>query len=139
MLAVCFVAGYLVAGWWSGEDDTTPLQEICARVDYVNGLQEKFKGQEAASEEVRAEFKKLIEQCRMCIKPTTNIANCCARAASGHATAPPSTVTVHLGHLVCCICSRPVMAQSVSAASSPLRLVSNEQRTQLGRIVLGRP
>jgi hypothetical protein len=36
MLAVCFVAGYLVAGWWSGEDDTTPLQEICARVDYVN-------------------------------------------------------------------------------------------------------
>jgi hypothetical protein len=65
MFAVCFVAGYSVAGWWPGEDDTTPLQEICARIDYVNGLQEKLKGQEAASEEIQAEFKKLIEQCRI--------------------------------------------------------------------------
>ena len=55
-LAFCFVAGYLLAGWWSGARDTSPLAQICARVDYVNGLQENLKGQEAASEEVRAEF-----------------------------------------------------------------------------------
>ena len=61
---LCFVAGYLVAGSSSGEDDTTPLQEICARVDYVNSLQEKLKGQEAASEEIQAELKALVEQCR---------------------------------------------------------------------------
>jgi hypothetical protein len=30
----------------------------------LNGLQENLKGQEAASEEVRAEFQKLLEQCR---------------------------------------------------------------------------
>jgi hypothetical protein len=30
----------------------------------LNGLQENLKGQEAAGEEVRAEFQKLLEQCR---------------------------------------------------------------------------
>ena len=54
-LAFCFVAGYFLAGWWwSSARDTSPLAQICARVDYVNGLQENLKGQEAASEEVRA-------------------------------------------------------------------------------------
>jgi hypothetical protein len=37
-LAVCFVAGYFLAGWWSSARDTTPLVKICARVDYLNGL-----------------------------------------------------------------------------------------------------
>src|SRR5258705_5128995 len=40
-------------GLWSSARDTSPLAQICARVDYVNGLQENLKGQEAASEEVR--------------------------------------------------------------------------------------
>jgi hypothetical protein len=44
------------------------LAQICARVDYVNGLQENLKGQEAASEEVRAEFKALVEQCRTALR-----------------------------------------------------------------------
>jgi hypothetical protein len=48
--------------------DTSPLTQICARVDYVNGLQENLKGQEAASEEVRAEFKALVEQCRTALR-----------------------------------------------------------------------
>jgi hypothetical protein len=61
-LAFCFVAGYLLAGWWwSSARDRSPLAQICARVDYVNGLQENLKGQEAASEEVRAEFKALYQ------------------------------------------------------------------------------
>jgi hypothetical protein len=68
-LAFCFVAGYLLAGWWwSSARDTSPLAQICARVDYVNGLQENLKGQEAASEEVRAEFKALVEQCRTALR-----------------------------------------------------------------------
>jgi hypothetical protein len=68
-LSFCFVAGYLLAGWWwSSARDTSPLAQICARVDYVNGLQENLKGQEAASEEVRAEFKALVEQCRTALR-----------------------------------------------------------------------
>jgi hypothetical protein len=41
-LALCFVAGYLLAGLWSSARDTSPLAH---RVDYVNGLQENLKGQ----------------------------------------------------------------------------------------------
>ena len=68
-LALCFVAGYLLASWWwSSARDTSPLAQICARVDYVNGLQENLKGQEAASEELRAEFKALVEQCRAALR-----------------------------------------------------------------------
>jgi hypothetical protein len=43
---------------------TTPLARICSRVDYVNGLQEQLEAQQAASEEVREEFKALVEECR---------------------------------------------------------------------------
>ena len=49
-LAFCFVAGYLLAGLWSSARDTSPLAQICARVDYVNGLQETLE--DSASEEV---------------------------------------------------------------------------------------
>jgi hypothetical protein len=63
----CFVAGYFVADLWSRRD-TSPLAKICARVDYVNGLRENLKGQQAASEEVRAEFKALVEQCRAALR-----------------------------------------------------------------------
>ena len=38
-----FVAGYFLAGWWSSARDTS-FAQICARVDYVNGLQENLKG-----------------------------------------------------------------------------------------------
>jgi hypothetical protein len=41
LLGLCALAGYLIAGWWWGTRDTTPLARICARVDYVNGLQEE--------------------------------------------------------------------------------------------------
>jgi flagellar basal body-associated protein FliL len=68
-LVFCFVAGYFLASWWgSSARDTSPLAQICARIDYVNGLQESLKGQEAASEEVRAEFKALVEQCRAALR-----------------------------------------------------------------------
>ncbi len=67
-LALCFVAGYFLAGLWSSARNTSPLAQICARVDYVNGLQENLKGQEAASEEVRAEFNALVEQCRTALR-----------------------------------------------------------------------
>ena len=67
-LAFCFVAGYLLAGWWSGARDTSPLAQICARVDYVNGLQENLKGQDPATEEVSVGLKALVEQCRAALR-----------------------------------------------------------------------
>jgi hypothetical protein len=70
-LAVYFVAGYLLAGWWSEGRDKSPLEQICARVDYVNSLQENLEGQQAASEEVQAEFKALVEQCRTALPHRT--------------------------------------------------------------------
>ena len=67
-LAFCFVAGYFVAGWWSSARDTS-LAQICARIDYVNGLQENLKGgQDAASDEVGGELKALVEQCRTALR-----------------------------------------------------------------------
>jgi hypothetical protein len=67
-LVLCFVAGYVLAGWWSRARDTTPLAQICARVDYVNSLQENLKGQDAASEDLRVELKRLVEQCRTALR-----------------------------------------------------------------------
>jgi hypothetical protein len=60
---ICFVAGYLLAGSWSDANDTTPLEQICARVDHVNSLQE-LPEQQAASEEVRHQLEALVEQCQ---------------------------------------------------------------------------
>ena len=65
-LAFCFVAGYLLAGLWSSTRDTSPLAQICARVDYVDGLQETLK--DSASEEMRIEIKALVEQCRTALR-----------------------------------------------------------------------
>ena len=68
-LAFCFAAGYLLAAWWSSARDTNLLAQICARVDYVNGLQENLKGgQDAASDEVGGELKALVEQCRTALR-----------------------------------------------------------------------
>jgi HAMP domain-containing protein len=64
-LIFCFVAGYFVADLWSRRD-TSPLAQICARVDYVNGLQENLK--DGTSEEVQAELKALAERCRMALR-----------------------------------------------------------------------
>jgi hypothetical protein len=65
-LAVCFVAGFLIAGLWSSPRDTSPLAQICARVDYVSSLQEHLK--DDASEEMRSELNTLVEQCRTALR-----------------------------------------------------------------------
>ena len=67
-LAFCFVAGYFLAGLWWSARDTSPLAQICARVDYVSSLQDNLKGQDAASEDVRLELKRLVEQCRTALR-----------------------------------------------------------------------
>jgi hypothetical protein len=68
-LAVCFAAGYFFSVWWSSGRDINLLAQICARVDYVNGLQENLKGgQDAASDEVGTELKALVEQCRTALR-----------------------------------------------------------------------
>jgi hypothetical protein len=65
-LVLCFVAGYFLASLWSSSRDKSPLAQICARVDYVNSLQENLK--DAASEEVQAELDALVEQCRTALR-----------------------------------------------------------------------
>jgi hypothetical protein len=67
-LVSCFVAGYFLASLWSSSRDRSPLAQICARVDYVNSLQENLKGQDAASEEVQSELRALAEQCRVALR-----------------------------------------------------------------------
>jgi hypothetical protein len=47
------------------------LPKSGARVDYVNSLQETLEGQAAASEEVRAEFKALVDQCQAALEGRT--------------------------------------------------------------------
>ena len=59
---ISFVSGYLLAGWWSDANDTTPLEQICGRVDHVNSLEEVFS--EQRDEEVRHQLEALVEQCR---------------------------------------------------------------------------
>src|SRR4051812_32942784 len=44
--------------------DTTPLRQICARVDYLNSLQKTLPEQRAVTEEMRNEFAMLVVQCR---------------------------------------------------------------------------
>jgi hypothetical protein len=67
-LAVCFLAaGYFLGSWWHARD-TGRLAQICARVDYVNSLQENLKGPDAASEQVGNELRALVEQCRTALR-----------------------------------------------------------------------
>jgi len=65
---ICLGAGYLLADWWPKPPDPRALAQICARVDYINSLQENLRGQAAASEEVQSEFKALVEQCRTALR-----------------------------------------------------------------------
>jgi hypothetical protein len=54
-----------MADWVRGGGrDSTPVAKICARVDYLDRLQEQFP----SSQQVRAEFKALVEECRAALK-----------------------------------------------------------------------
>ena len=64
LIALSVLAGYLLAVWWFGAQDTTPLRQICARVDYLNSLQAALPEQRAVTEEMRNEFAMLVAQCR---------------------------------------------------------------------------
>ena len=64
LLGACFVAGYLIAEHWSGTRESTALAQLCARIDYVNGLQEELQGQLGPTQEVRDEFKALVDAVR---------------------------------------------------------------------------
>ena len=68
LLGVCVVAGYLIAERWWATRDSTALAQICARIDYVNGLQEELQGQLGSTQEVRDEFMALVEQCRTALR-----------------------------------------------------------------------
>jgi hypothetical protein len=66
LLVLCAGLGYLLASWWTGRRGVTQLAEICARVDYINGLQQEFGGE--ATEELREQFKALVEDCRTALR-----------------------------------------------------------------------
>ena len=59
---MCVAAGYLSAEWWVGRRDTTQLAKICGRVEYINGLQQRFGAD--INEEVREQLSAAVEECR---------------------------------------------------------------------------
>ena len=63
LLGLFFAAGYFTAAWWALARDATPLERICARVDYLAGLQQEIDA-EALRGESRDEIKLLVEECR---------------------------------------------------------------------------
>jgi hypothetical protein len=63
LLGLFFAAGYFTAAWWALARDATPLERICARVDYLAGLQQEIDAQ-ALNGESRDELKLLVEECR---------------------------------------------------------------------------
>jgi hypothetical protein len=63
VLGLFFAAGYLTAAWWALARDATPLERVCARVDYLAGLQQEIDTQ-ALNGESRDELKLLVEECR---------------------------------------------------------------------------
>jgi hypothetical protein len=62
-----FAGGYVLAEWWWGATDRAALAQICAQVDYMNGLQQELPEQRAPADEMRHEFATLVEQCRQAI------------------------------------------------------------------------
>ena len=69
LLALCVVAGFLMAFWWSDLGNTAgQLREICAQVEYIDSLQEDLKGQQHPAKQVRDEFRALVEQCRTALR-----------------------------------------------------------------------
>jgi len=66
LIVLSVVAGYLFAGWLWGERDTAPLARICARVDYVNSLQQQLP--ERLSGEMQNELALLVEHCRAALR-----------------------------------------------------------------------
>jgi hypothetical protein len=64
-LALAFILGFFLAGiLWTSTRDPAVLARLCARVEYVNGLQESLKHYEPANEPLRTEFRALVEECR---------------------------------------------------------------------------
>jgi len=62
LLLMCVAAGYLSAEWWFSSRDTTQLAKICGRVEYINGLQQRFGAD--INEEVREQLSAAVEECR---------------------------------------------------------------------------
>jgi hypothetical protein len=65
-------ASLLDISWPADDRVHAPLARMCARVDYVNGLQQELEGQRATSQEVREEFAALVEVCREALKNRTD-------------------------------------------------------------------
>jgi hypothetical protein len=53
-------ASLLDISWLADGRVHAPLARICARVDYLNGLQQELEGERATSQEVREEFAALV-------------------------------------------------------------------------------
>jgi hypothetical protein len=63
VVALYVIAGYVLLG---GFGTRAPLTQICARVDYLNSLQEELR--DPLSEEMQTELAMLVEQCGAALK-----------------------------------------------------------------------
>jgi len=63
LLLVSVALGYALATWGPLQLRSSPVELICSRVDYMDGLQKKLKGEEAPIRELRDEFLALVRQC----------------------------------------------------------------------------
>jgi hypothetical protein len=79
LIALSVVAGYVFASLVLGPSNSTSLARICARIDYVDELQEALEGKQqtsiekprsavSTSEEVRNEFRMLVAECRAALR-----------------------------------------------------------------------
>ncbi len=51
LLVLALLAGYLLANWWASSRETTALAQICARVDYISGLQQDGDAQDTTQQD----------------------------------------------------------------------------------------
>ena len=69
LLALCVLAGFLIAFWWLDMGNTAgQIRQICAQVEYIDSLQQDFKEQQPPNKQVRDEFRALVEQCRTALR-----------------------------------------------------------------------
>jgi hypothetical protein len=62
-LGLCIAIGYALATWGPLARRPMPVEQICSRIDYMNGLQRRIKAEEAPLGELRDELRDLVGLC----------------------------------------------------------------------------
>jgi hypothetical protein len=64
LLVLSAAAGYAFATWGPLARRPSSVEQICSRVDYMDGLHRKMKASEGPFNELRDEFRAVAGQCR---------------------------------------------------------------------------